>query len=77
MNNYEYVGSVMCSGTLDNGEKWSGLRVCLALLRDDKPFTLKVFKVARSCSDLVQDLGFLERIQVLFDEKGRIADVIR
>lgn len=76
MNKYEYIGAVECSGTLDNGEKWSGLRACFASLRDDKPFAVKVFKASRSCADIVRNLSPGERVALLFDERGRLADVL-
>lgn len=76
MNMYEYIGAVFCSGTLDNGEKWSALRACFASLNsDNKPITIKVFKVARSANDVITDLSSGDLVTLFFDERGRIVDV--
>lgn len=73
---YEYVGSTYCSGTLDNGKEWRGLRACFASLRNDIPFVVKVYKVAPDLVDEVSDLEPGEHVRLLFDEKGRVSRVL-
>lgn len=76
---YIYVGSLMCSGKLDNGKLWNGLRlaagVCLA--NADDAFAVKVYKVANlsSVHDVIDSLNPGDYFDMSFDEKGRVVHV--
>lgn len=76
---YIYVGKLTCSGMLDNGKAWSGLRVACGVCKDDhsEPYVVKVFKVVNDAG-VHHDIGDLapgDKFECFFDEKGRIANV--
>lgn len=75
---YYYIGSVECSGKLNDGKPWSGTRICCASYRDGKPNQVKVFKVVNEEDILFiihNDLECGMDVSLSFDELGRVIDI--
>lgn len=75
---YIYVGKLTCSGKLDNGKDWAGLRLAAGVCNNKGvPYAVKVYKVAND-SDIHSECDFLEPgepFTMTFDEKGRVVHV--
>lgn len=74
---YYYIGSVECSGKLNDGKPWRGTRICCASYRDGKPNQVKIFKVINDSDilDTVADLEPGQDVSLSFDELGRVIDI--
>lgn len=76
---YIYVGSLTCSGKLDNGKPWSGLRLAAGVFLpgSSEPYAVKVYKVSNDdeVQDTIADMEYGERFSMSFDEKGRVVHV--
>jgi hypothetical protein len=71
---YIYVGHIQCHGKLDNGKDWHGWRLAVAKLRNDKPFTVAVFKTLNDVAEQLSEANPGDALSLDFDELGRVTN---
>lgn len=78
MEKYLYIGFVQASGTLQNGNPWSGFRIPVGVFGRDGNI-LKVDVLKAPCTDSIRktlaDLQPGTLITCLFDSRGRVAKI--